>query len=1643
MINNKSLKICSIDRTPLVELYDNTPYRVRNINESLKINEIMSLSFDLPIDNPKWKYIRNEELVLFNDEYYKIKNPSFIHDEDNKLYVHVECKHYSDNLANDLISVEETTPRNVIDLMKIALCYDENGNPTKGWTVGEVTVDRVAMRGLEVMEQSPFSVLLTIAEKYDGILKFNSKTMKVDMLERQSTTRPTIDLRVSKNLKSVEINYDTSEMYTRLYCYGCTDDDGNELDIMSVNPTGKPYIDNFDYFYKLGYSQEFVIAHPELFVFTNIWRDDNYYDAQDLYNDGIRELEKVAQPVVTVSVSALDMEAVSNSGDMTKLALGDCIRVYDEDLGVDTLCNVVSRQIDHEQPHILNIEVTNSVVYHDTLSKLFTNVTTASSIVTSGGNLVGGNGTSMNDVKNYLNLYYLNTDQLEANYAKIATLEAEYLNAEQIKTNYLDATSIGATYATIGSLEAVEAQIKDLDVQTINAKLAEVEELVADTAEITKLIATEAEIEDLKAENVTVAGKLKATDAEIETVKATYAQIGSFEAYKGTVENLFATNAEIDSLKAKYIEALLIETDAAKITQLEATIANIEQLQASMATIESLVSQTIVTGDLEATNGTITNLNTTLANIETAIIDIAKVENLEAANAQIENLNTQYINAVKADVDELNAKSATISQLSAYTLKSEFGEFQNLTAENFKAANADIGVLDANVANINSVLAGNIGTGLLQTVHLTADNVVIDDAVIKSANIESIDTDIVTVGNDNIILSGSTQQFKDADGNVRVQIGQDAEGNFSFIVADEDGATVIDADGVTKNAIPNGLIVDQMVADDANIQASKIEYVATEGNTTLQTHLETEQGRINALIKETTIDNEDGTTTSLKDKYLDIDATVDGMKTTIGDVSTDMETMNSKITEIEATANGIFTKVSSIGGQNLFYYSAKEWTNKTNSEDYIFVGCYKEDTDNDMEGKYVTLSIEIQTDATTSGTFDICYYGVETPTESDINTLYENIPLTELANGKYIKTFVYPTTAPLIINEDGVMPVYTMVIRVSDITGTFAVRKGMLQYGQLATEWQPSSDNVSESVSIARQEAGKISWLVKSGTDVTNFELTPRTANLVADEINLNGLVTFSGLSQDAQDKINNAASNIEVGARNLLRDAYLDVYTTNANGSLDKTNYQIDGSLTYQREAVSNLGFYITRYDIMKTDTSYVVAFKARCIEGPITQIYVHGITPNNTASSSVIVDGVNIGSFNSTLPIDMSDGKWHNFILRFTTNSDIVADTYLGHILQWNKANQTAFTVEMTGLKWEKGTVPTDWTSAPTDNVEAWTADAIAEGVTTINGGYIKSQTINTEQLVVNDIFSTGSAVMNIINAQEIDAVRITSGTVKSNFIELYGMEVKQKNTGVTTLYIEDTGDITLRGSLESYNYESGKSGWAITKDGDAEFNDVVIRGDLINANGGIASDTTGSKPVRFWAGSTYEERENAPWIVYNDGSMLATQGTFGGVFTGDIEIGNISIVDPSKTAGNDAILTIQNGDNGVTAVQLRDTSQSDFAQNINITDNFYNTQIFLGQDGVGTFSTGVVVGDTSKSVRLDNDLININGSEINASDGTINVLSSNFKVGSVSTNNNLEVWGTTTLQKDVTILGDINIGNKWKVNINSNGIDIDFIR
>ena len=206
--------------------------------------------------------------------------------------------------------------------------------------------------------------------------------------------------------------------------------------------------------------------------------------------------------------------------------------------------------------------------------------------------------------------------------------------------------------------------------------------------------------------------------------------------------------------------------------------------------------------------------------------------------AIIAELDVASLNALEIRVGNIEASYIKTTEL--VTVKAEIQDavIQNLQADNIFANYEEVNVLKANVETVNTLLAGTVTTGSTQTIVLNSKNTTIENALIKSAMIESLDVSKINSGtistnkftiqsNDGAItIADSTMQFKDNNDNVRIQMGQDASGNFSFIIRASDGqTTLIDGTGVKENAIADKLIKTNMINDKA-ITKDKIDYTS-------------------------------------------------------------------------------------------------------------------------------------------------------------------------------------------------------------------------------------------------------------------------------------------------------------------------------------------------------------------------------------------------------------------------------------------------------------------------------------------------------------------------------------------------------------------------------------------------------------------------------------------------------------------------------------------------------------------------------------------------------------------------------------------------------------------------------------------------
>lgn len=220
-------------------------------------------------------------------------------------------------------------------------------------------------------------------------------------------------------------------------------------------------------------------------------------------------------------------------------------------------------------------------------------------------------------------------------------------------------------------------------------------------------------------------------------------------------------------------------------------------------------------------------------------------------------------------------------------IHAENGFFQYLQAElisvgKIVAESGDFKKLQAYVANIDNLISGNVSAELGHIIKLTADNVIIDEAVISKLIASKITVSMLKAGEINadrfhitsddggISIQGNTMQFRDKNNVVRIQMGRDANNNFTFCLYDETGKGVlIDSTGIKDSAIGDGLIKNDMIANNT-ISKEKLSFQAVEQDADGKIHVSdvivNGQG-INASF--TTIEN----------SMSDMQTQIDGIKT--------------------------------------------------------------------------------------------------------------------------------------------------------------------------------------------------------------------------------------------------------------------------------------------------------------------------------------------------------------------------------------------------------------------------------------------------------------------------------------------------------------------------------------------------------------------------------------------------------------------------------------------------------------------------------------------------------------------------------------------------------------------------------------------
>lgn len=584
--------------------------------------------------------------------------------------------------------------------------------------------------------------------------------------------------------------------------------------------------------------------------------------------------------------------------------------------------------------------------------------------------------------------------------------------------------------------------------------------------------------------------------------------------------------------------------------------------------------------------------------------------------------------------------------------------------------------------------------------------------------------------------------------------------------------------------------------------------------------------------------------TSFKNEYSDFKQTMNGFKTTVGQTYVTKDDFN-----------GL-----EIGGRNLL-------VQKNITEGYLstdgkgsFVGSGGGDQTSDWidvsGNKYITITLyEDFTNTNNSGRY--CEYDAD---KNCISTIDYN-----------------PRQKSSVIIE---LKSNTKYIRVTAIE--CKTRRYKIEKGNKATDWTPAPEDVNGKIvnatSIAQQAADKFSWIVKSGTSSSNFEITDRLMNLVSANINLDGVVSF----------MNTAKGD---GRKNLYNLDY---------SSFENVASQEDAICYAKDNGVTSVGIDSSvSYD---GDKSLKISYTTANLNSSTTPLYL-GSSANNYGCVKIQAGKQYILSCyvksDSTTGLFMIDIQGHDtpdtktdglYLSNIDPRKLPGSSTGVNLSTDWQRAVCAIKVADnATGLYWS--VVPLIWgkpssSSAPkTFNI--WVDCIMLEEVDSISnepGTYI----LDKETIIDGGSIKTDTITGNQILAGSITADKIATDAIKShNYISSGGTQGSFLNLG--------------DGSFTSPNLSWDSNGNLIAKNANLSGEITATKGKigkytitdqwLITGSGSTASGFGGNQA--FWAGSS--SSNDAPFRVGYNGKLYANGATISGDITATTgKIGDLTLKD-----------------------------------------------------------------------------------------------------------------------------------------------------
>ena len=767
---------------------------------------------------------------------------------------------------------------------------------------------------------------------------------------------------------------------------------------------------------------------------------------------------------------------------------------------------------------------------------------------------------------------------------------------------------------------------------------------------------------------------------------------------------------------------------------------------------------------------------------ELVVVNKALINKLDIDTAKITYATITNLTAVKGDVDYLKVNNLTVDKANLL-----YASIERMEVVEGQIRNLNVDDLKAQVANINTLMFGSASGGSLTTEFSNSVVANIGDAQIKSAMIESIAADKITSGkiytnlveilseSGNLDITDNTIQIKDDNKVTRVQIGKDATNDYNMYVWDKSGNLMFDALGLTESGVKREIIRNDMIKEDANIAASKLD--------------------IESLFN---VINEDGSHTLKSSKiYVDankqtLDVAFKNMTTNVTNLQNTVTTQGTQLTAVQGQISNkvwqqdITTAVNGlqIGGRNL-YLGTKDfsgnWENlsqwKVESEKYDGLT---------VISRYLPWSGVAKPQDVACKAGDTFTYSLYMKTSGeDIQAVVTGLKQT---NFKTIYVTVSPEwkryTFVIQATSDGYM---SPRINKTESNYTSLYICGIkLESGNKATDWTPAPEDIDVDISSVdtkvtivsnqytslNQSLTSLTATVNSNTTAISKKadgstVTDLQANMTALTADLSGFKTSVSETYTSKKEF----SDLQIGGRNLLLNtADLTKWTTESGVTVAKD--KIDGS--FKISTTQNAGWWSCQQMVtVEAGTTYMLS----------------GYSKNGTQPGFINVRYYKKGTAYTLLQKNVA-GRFA-IKLEIPAGADSKIQVSLG-LKPTASGDYTYFK----SPKLELGNKATDWTPAPEDVDEKFTAYS-----TTTQMNSAITQSANSVLTTVSSNYATKASLeVKIDKDKLISEINASADviTLKSNRFVLDSTNAKIAADGTVNF----TG-----GSIGGWNISSTK--------------------------------------------------------------------------------------------------------------------------------------------------------------------------------------------------------------------------------------------